>query len=289
MKYHVVDAFTESAFKGNPAAVCLLEEERDDEWLQALAAEFNISMTCYLIPIQQGTEIPRFHLRWFSPIVEDNLCGHATLAAAHVAFSSGLVDNDVIEFMTQSGMLTAKKISSINGMKNFQNHEAKDAFYVELDFPADPISELKFDDISLISGVLSEASIVDVKRTEIQDDLIVVVESAKNVTEVQPHFDAIFKLPVRGVSVSGVAPPESGFDFYSRFFCPKIGINEDPVCGTAHLGMASYWSKKLGKCDLKAYQTSTRGGVLNIHIDEQKQRVFLRGKAITVMEGFVLV
>lgn len=217
MKYYVVDAFTESAFKGNPAAVCLLEEERDDEWLQALAAEFNISMTSYLIPIQQETKIPRFHLRWFSPIVEDNLCGHATLAAAHVAFSSGLVDRDVIEFMTQSGMLTAKKISSINGstsgMKNFQNHEAKDVFYVELDFPADPISELKFDDISLISGVLSEASIVDVKRTEIQDDLIVMVASAKNVTEVQPHFDAIYKLPVRGVSVSGVAPPESGFDF----------------------------------------------------------------------------
>ncbi|KAK2455571.1 putative isomerase [Trifolium repens] len=294
VKYYVVNAFTDTAFKGNPAAVCLLEEEQDEKWLQALAAEFNISVTCYVIPLQGTTSNPRFRLRWFTHILEVNICAHATLAASHALFSSGLVDNNVtIEFVTQSGILTAKKISMINGtshLKNLQNgNKAKDVLHIELDFPADPITELNIDDTSLISQALDGASIVDLKRTQIQHDILVVVTSGQNVTEVEPKFDEIVKCPGRGIIVTGIAPPESGFDFYSRFFCPKYGVNEDPVCGSAHCALASYWSKKLEKCDLKAYQASARGGVLNIHINEQKQRVFLRGKAITVMKGCVLV
>ncbi|XP_045819156.1 uncharacterized isomerase BH0283-like [Trifolium pratense] len=290
VKYYVVDAFTDSAFKGNPAAVCLLEEEKDNQWLQSVAAEFNISETCYLTPIH-GTSVPRFGLRWFTPAAEVKLCGHATLAASHTLFSSGLVDKNVIEFVTLSGVLTAKKISTINGTSapNLQNGKAKDGFYIELDFPADPIAEFNSNDNSLISEALNGASIIDIKRTAVADNLLVVVKSGKDVAEVQPQFDAIVKCPGMGIIVTGSAPPESGFDFYSRYFCPKFGINEDPVCGSAHCGLAPYWSKKLGKSDLKAYQASARGGVLNLHIDEQKQRVFLRGKAITVMEGCVLV
>ncbi|XP_073223829.1 uncharacterized protein [Cicer arietinum] len=282
-----VDAFTDSAFKGNPAAVCLLEEDKNDYWFQSVAAEFNISETCYLTSIH-GTSIPRFGLRWFTPVSEVNLCGHATLAAAQTLFSTGLVDNNVIEFVTLSGILTAKKIPASN-VTSAQNDEAKDTFYIELDFPADPIAESNSDDTSLISEALNGASIIDIKRTKNGDDLLVVVSSGKNVTEVEPQLDVIGKIAGRGVIVTGIAPSESGFDFYSRYFCPKFGINEDPVCGSAHCSLATYWSKKLGKCDLNAYQASARGGAINIHLDEQKQRVFLRGKAITVMEGCILV
>jgi len=290
VKYYVVDAFTDSAFKGNPAAVCFLEEDRSDEWLQSLAAEFNISETCFLTPIH-GTSVPRFGLRWFTPTAEVKLCGHATLAASHTLFSSGLVDSNVIEFVTLSGVLSVKKIPSIDaaGVPNLQNGDTPVGFYIELDFPVDPITESNSDDTSLISEALNGASIIDIKKTQIGDNLIVVVASGKNVTEIQPQLDAIVKCPGTGIIVTGIAPPESGFDFYSRYFCPKFGINEDPVCGSAHCGLAPYWSKKLGKCDLRAYQASARGGILDLHLDEQKQRLFLRGKAVTVMEGFVLV
>ncbi|GAY67844.1 hypothetical protein CUMW_259680 [Citrus unshiu] len=123
------------------------------------------------------------------------------------------------------------------------------------------------------------------KFRNIDMDKEVVLPSAKSVTDVEPQFDQIRKCPGSGIIVSGLAPPESGFDFYSRFFCPKFGINEDPVCGSAHCALATYWSQKLGKCDFVAYAASPRSGILNIHVDKQNQRVQLRGKAITVMEG----
>ncbi|XP_054803456.1 uncharacterized protein LOC129306747 isoform X2 [Prosopis cineraria] len=271
VKYSVVDAFTESPFKGNPAAVCLLEEERDDNWLQAIAAEFNISETCYLTRIAESegpphlinaSSNPRFRLRWFTPVCEVELCGHATLAAAHTLFSSGLVASNIVEFVTLSGVLTAKKIPEI---------------------------EFHSTETSQISAVLKGASIFEIKRTTIGDDLLVEVTSGKSVVEHKPQFDAIVKCPGRGLIVTSIAPSDSGFDFYSRFFCPKFGINEDPVCGSVHCALASYWSKKLGKLDFNAYQASRRGGVLNIHLDEQNQRVLLRGKAVTVMEGCIIV
>ncbi|XP_057741195.1 uncharacterized protein LOC130958392 [Arachis stenosperma] len=292
VKYSVVNAFTDSAFKGNPAAVCFLEEEKEQKWLQSVAAEFNVPVTCYLTRIfshSNGTfhHFPRFNLRWFTHVTEVNICAHATLAAAHTLFSSGLVDcNNVIEFVTHSGILSAKRIQA-----TLQNSSKKDnGFFIELDFPAYPITEPNLDETSQIYEALNYcASIIDIKRTQITDDLLVVVSSGEAVRKVEPKFDAISKIPGRGVIVSGIAPPSSGFDFYSRFFCPKDGVNEDPVCGTAHCGLASYWSKKLGKCDFNAYQASERGGILNIHIDAKNQRVLLRGKAVTVMEGCLLV
>ncbi|XP_015575645.1 uncharacterized isomerase BH0283-like [Ricinus communis] len=295
IKYFVVDAFTNSAFKGNPAAVCLLEDERDDKWLQSVAAEFNISETCYLTRISHHSDTvpsnPRFRLRWFTPVAEVKLCGHATLAASHTIFSNGLVNSDIIEFDTLSGILTAKKVSEISktDVSSIQNGEANELFLIELNFPTVLSTEFNSVDLAPISKALNGASIIDIRRTTTADDLFVVLPSAKAVSELQPQFDDILKCPGRGIIVSGVAPPESGFDFYSRFFCPKYGINEDPVCGSAHCALAPYWGKKLGKCDFMAYQASPRSGILDIHLDEQNQRVLLRGKAVTVMEGSLLV
>lgn len=295
VKYFVVDAFTDSAFKGNPAAVCLLDEDRDEQWLQAVATEFNISQTCYLtrpthadsLHSSDGTSNPRFRLRWFTPVAEVELCGHATLAAAHTLFSRGLVNSNVVEFDTLSGILTAKKVPDVKA--KLENGEAKECYFVELDFPTVPTTDFNTTEVSLIHKALNVSSIVDMKITTTSEDILVVLPSAKSVTEVQPQFDEILKCPGRGIIVSGLAPPESGFDFYSRFFCPKFGISEDPVTGSAHCALALYWSQKLGKSDFVAYQASPRGGILSIHLNEHNQRVLLRGKAVTVMEGCLLV
>ncbi|KAI9080283.1 hypothetical protein K1719_037677 [Acacia pycnantha] len=300
VKYSVVDAFADLPFSGNPAAVCLLEEERDDQWLQVVAAEFNLSETCYLTPIAESegpanlinaSSNPRFHLRWFTPVCEVKLCGHATLAAAHTLFSSGSVASNTVEFVTLSGVLTAKKVPdiSIAGASGLESVENLDRYSIELDFPADPPTEFHSTETSQISAALEGATIVEMKRSSIGDYLLVEVSSGESVIEFKPQFDAIEKCPGDGIIVTAVAPSDSGFDFFSRYFCPKAGINEDPVTGSAHCALASYWSKKLGKCDFKAYQASGRGGVLNIHLDEQKQRVLLRGRGITMMEGSILV
>ncbi|RVW54856.1 putative isomerase BH0283 [Vitis vinifera] len=244
VKFTVVDAFTDSAFKGNPAAVCLLEEERDEDWLQALAMEFNISETCYLNRITEPEALdssttiltPRFRLRWFTPVAEVNLCGHATLAAAHFLFTSRLVNGNLIEFITLSGVLTARKVMQGNKSDalEYENGEAQEHFSIELDFPIVPMVEYNSAEVASISKALNGASVIDIKKTE-KDDLF------------------------------------------------------DPVCGSAYCSLAPYWSQKLGKCDLLAYAASPRSGIVDIHLDEQNQRVLLRGKAVTVMEGCVLV
>uniref|UniRef100_A0A5B7A445 Putative phenazine biosynthesis-like domain-containing protein 1 n=1 Tax=Davidia involucrata TaxID=16924 RepID=A0A5B7A445_DAVIN len=301
VKYRVVDAFTDSPFKGNPAAVCLLEEERDDEWLQAVASEFNLSETCYLTRLTDSasdiqdssttTSNPRFRLRWFTPVAEAKFCGHATLAAAHFLFTSGSVNANKIEFLTLSGVLTAKRVleAQKSVSLNFQKREAQECLSIELDFPVVPIIEFNCDEVSLISEALGGASLVEIKKTT-SDDLFVVLSSGKAVADLQPQFDQIQKCPGDdGIIVTALAPPGSGFDFISRYFCPKFGIYEDPVTGSVHCALAPYWCKKLGKCDFVAYQASPRGGILNLHLDEKNQRVLLRGKAITVMEGTLLV
>ncbi|KAL4654927.1 hypothetical protein ACB092_01G414900 [Castanea dentata] len=295
VKYYVVDAFTDTAFKGNPAAVCLLEEERDEKWLQAVAAEFNFAETCYLTRLSGSDSLdssnPRFRLRWFTPVAEVKLCGHATLAAAHALFSSGLVNSNIIEFVTLSGILTAKKFqeAKASNISDIQNVESQDCFLIELDFPTIPTTDFNSEEVSSISNALNGASVIDIKKTATSGDLFVVLPSGESVVEILPEFDAIRKCPESGIIATGAAPSGSGFDFYSRAFWPKLGINEDPVTGSAHCALAPYWSKKLGKCDLVAYQASPRSGVLNIHVDEQNQRVLMRGKSVTIMEGSLLV
>ncbi|PIA44791.1 hypothetical protein AQUCO_01700408v1 [Aquilegia coerulea] len=303
VKYYVVDAFTDSPFKGNPAAVCLLEEERDDDWLQSVAKEFNISQTGYLTRILTDTDstaanesfnstdlTPRFRLRWFTTVREVKLCGHATLAAAHVLFASGLVKSNRIEFSTLSGILTAKKVQA--GMLDISsslNGKPEDHFSIELDFPADSVVECEPHDIPSIPLTLNGVPIINIKKMATTGDLIVELSSGTIVADLQPNLDEIHKCPGRGVIITGIAPSESGFDFFSRFFCPKFGINEDPVCGSAHCGLAPYWSKKLGKCDLKAYMASPRGGILDLHLNEETQRLLIAGRSVIVMEGSLLV
>ncbi|CAM8894464.1 unnamed protein product [Rhodiola kirilowii] len=284
IKYFLVDAYTETAFKGNPAAVCFLEEEKDDEWLQAVAKEFNISQTCYLIPIVPdggGSALPRFRLRWFTPVTEVKLCGHATLAAAHTLFLSNLVDSSTIEFDTLSGVLTAKRVTGTsNGDQSFS---------IELNFPSTTIVQCDSSDTELISKALNVADFVEVKTTLPENDLLVVLPTGKDVADLQPNIDEIGNIPGRGVIVTGAAPVESGYDFISRFFCPRFGIPEDPVCGTAHCALTTYWSEKLGKTDFVAYQASPRGGILGLRLDKPNHRVYLTGKAIIVMAGCILV
>ncbi|XP_021898064.1 uncharacterized protein LOC110814796 [Carica papaya] len=297
VKYCVVDAFTDSPFKGNPAAVCLLEEDKDDEWLQSLAAEFNVSMTCYLTRTADSstdTSNPRFRLRWFTPITEVDICGHATLASAHFLFSGGLVHSSTIEFETLSGILTAKKVQDGKAI-NFsqaQNGEAKKlSFLIELDFPIFPTTEFISSEVSTIARALNVASnsIVEIKKTTKLGTILVVLTSWKSVIELEPNFDEIMKCPGRGIIVSAEAPQDSEFDFCSRFFFPKYGIKEDPVCGSAHCSLTPYWSQKLKKFDFLAYAASSRSGVLNIHLNTDSQRVLLRGKAVVIMEGRILV
>ncbi|CAN8311094.1 unnamed protein product [Cochlearia groenlandica] len=292
VKYFVVDAFTESAFKGNPAAVCLIDDgddRRDDAWLQSLAAEFNLSETCFLTPItlsDDHRDSPRFLLRWFTPVTEVDLCGHATLASAHVLFSNYLVDSDYVEFSTLSGILKAKRLPLTSPPKE---SESESAFLIELDFPLVPTSEINScTDLSGISKALNGPDIVDVKATK--NDILVVLSSWEAVTKLQPRIDEILKCSCEGLLVTAAAAAaEYPYDFCSRYFAPKTGINEDPVTGSAHCTLAHYWNIKMNKCDFLAYQASSRGGTLKVHLDKEKQRVLLRGRAITIMEGCVLV
>nr|GMD18578.1 putative PhzC/PhzF-type epimerase [Ipomoea batatas] len=292
VKCYLVDVFTDSAFKGNPALVCVLDEEseRDSEWMKCIAREFNAPMTCFLARIAQSEVVlsdtavvnPRFHLRWFTPFaVEVELCGHATVAAAHHLFSNGLVRTETVEFSTLSGVVCARKLPD--------DQAADNTFYVELDFPIIPVSDINCaGDIPAVAKCLNGASVVEISRTA-KGDLFVVLPSADAVVAVDPDMDEIKKLSGKGMILTGSAPSQSGFDFFSRVFWPKVGVPEDPVCGSAHCALAYYWHKKLGKCDLVAYAASARGGVLKLHVDEDKQRVLISGKAVAVMEGLVLV
>ncbi|XP_020878325.1 uncharacterized protein LOC9308876 [Arabidopsis lyrata subsp. lyrata] len=290
VKYFVVDAFTDSAFKGNPAAVCFLNDddnsERDDTWLQSLAAEFNISDTCFLTPIT-GFDA-RFSLRWFTPLAEVDLCGHATLASVHCLFSNGLVDSDMVEFVTRSGILSAKRVSDTSELND--GDVKGGSFLIELNFPVVTTCDINLSDVSssMITKALNGATIVDIKATA-TNNILVVLPSMESVTELQPRMDDILKCPCDGIIVTAAGSAGSAYDFYSRYFAPKFGVDEDPVCGSAHCALAHYWSLKMNKCDFLAYQASRRSGTIRIHLDKEKQRVLLRGKSVTVMEGHVLV
>lgn len=298
VKYFVVDAFTESAFKGNQAAVCFLEEdhERDDVWLQSMASEFDLPLTCFLIPIP-GSEPPRFLLRWFTAVAEMDICGHATLASAHSIFSNSLVgSSDTVEFSTNSGILTAKRLSDC---------DSKRSFLIEMNFPVITTCEYSSKDVSIFSKALNGATIVDVRETKTDrlifkpligafkttstDQIIVVLSSWESVIEFQPRVDDIVKCPGKVMIVTAAAPQGSPFDFCSRLFAPKLGLNEDSVCGSAHCSLAHYWSLKMNKCDFVAFAASQRSGTLKVHYDKEKQRVLLTGKAVTVMKGSILV
>ncbi|XP_058083946.1 uncharacterized protein LOC131231678 [Magnolia sinica] len=297
VQYSVIDAFTQSPFKGNPAAVCLLEEERDDAWMRSVALEFNIALTAFLTRITPSVDSEnhdrnqRFGLRWFTRGTEVKICGHATLAAAHFLFTSGLATTNTIEFLTKSGLLTARRVDGFKqpGTLASLNENAEELFSIELDFPTIPLIECNPEEHPSIPRTLNGVPMINIKKAAILDDLVVELSSGNAVAELQPQFDELQECAGRGVIITGLAPPGSGFDFCTRFFCPKLGVNEDAVCGSAHCALAPYWSKKLGKHDLIAYMASPRGGRLDLHLEETTQRVLIRGEAVTIMSGLILV
>jgi len=258
MRLFQVDAFTSEAFKGNPAAVCLLDGERDAAWMQSVATEMKLSATAFLLPRDGG-----FSLRWFTPAVEVALCGHATLASAHALWQEGALGaGATARFHTKSGLLTA----------------ARNGDWLELDFPATP--EQPSDPPPALLESLGITAPVYVGRNKF--DYLVEVESEEIVRALAPDHARLRTVPVRGVIVtSRSSSPE--FDFVSRFFAPGSGIDEDPVTGSAHCCLAPYWSARLGKDVMTAFQASPRGGVVRVRLDGD--RVKLAGRAVTVFRG----
>lgn len=255
-----VDAFTKRPFGGNPAAVCWLEQEADPAWMQAVAMEMNLSETAFVRRLPDGHE-----LRWFTPTVEVDLCGHATLASAHAVWSAGLADREVpLRFHTRSGVLTC----------------VSDGPLIELDFPSTPPRP------EPASAVLIESLGATPRSTErSRFDFLAVFDSEQEVRRLKPNFRLMETIPVRGVIVTGPSD-DPQFDFVSRFFAPAVGVDEDPVCGSAHCCLAPYWAGRLKKTALMAHQISKREGVLHLRV--QGERVILGGQAVTVWQGELL-
>jgi PhzF family phenazine biosynthesis protein len=255
-----VDAFTDTAFAGNPAAVCLLQAPRDEDWMQSVAREMNLSETAFLVRTADG-----YDLRWFTPSVEVALCGHATLASAHVLWEDGhLPPAQQARFHTKSGLLTGDRAGE----------------WIELDFPA------KREEPASAPAGLAEALGVTPKYVgKNQFDYLVEIDGEVAVRRLTPNHAALAALPVRGVIVTSRAD-SPGYDFVSRFFAPGSGVPEDPVTGSAHCALGPYWQSRLGKSDLVAYQASPRGGVVRVRV--AGDRVKLGGKAVTVLRGELL-
>lgn len=252
-----VDAFTSVPFSGNPAAVCVLPEARDAAWMQHVAMEMNLSETAFLVRQSDG-----FNLRWFTPAVEVDLCGHATLASAHVLWEAGYVlPNQQARFHTKSGLLTAEKHGE----------------WIELDFPAS-LEQPAEAPSALLSALGVSATYVGRNMF----DYLVEVASEEVVRQMLPNFSLLATVPTRGVIVTSRASTPD-YDFVSRFFGPQVGINEDPVTGSAHCCLAPYWQKKLGKDEMVGYQASARGGVVRVRL--AGDRVYLGGQAVTVLRG----
>jgi PhzF family phenazine biosynthesis protein len=256
----VIDAFTDRPFAGNPAAVCLLPGWKDERWLQNVAGEMNLSETAFLVKSPQG-----FELRWFTPRVEVDLCGHATLASAHAIWHEGLVPpSAAIHFSTRSGILKAVRRSEA----------------IELDFPLQPETPAEAP-----PGLVEALGISPLYIGKNQFDYLVEVESDAALRRISPDFKRLAQISVRGVIVtSRSADPR--FDFVSRFFAPAAGIDEDPVTGSAHCCLGDFWRKRLGKNELTAYQASARGGVVNVRVNGD--RAFLGGNAVMVTKGELL-
>jgi predicted PhzF superfamily epimerase YddE/YHI9 len=258
--YHV-NAFIHRPGGGNPAAVCLLKEMPSDDWLQMVATQMNLSETAYLLPEGDG-----HRLRWFTPGVEVDLCGHATLASAHVLWETGRLPLDKpARFQTRGGLLTAERRSE----------------WIELDFPARPA------ELCAPPPELGPALGVVPKTAGYNGmDWLVEVESAAVVRALRPDFARLATLPVRGIIVTAVSD-DPAYDFISRFFAPATGVPEDPVTGSAHCCLTPFWRERLGKNELKAFQASARGGELRVRLDGK--RVRLGGRAETVLRGELLL
>jgi PhzF family phenazine biosynthesis protein len=253
-----VDAFADHAFTGNPAAVCILPAPRAEGWMQSVAAEMNLSETAFLHAEEDG-----WRLRWFTPEVEVALCGHATLATAHVLWEDGhLPAGEVARFHTRSGLLTARRAGE----------------WIELDFPAKPILDAPAPD-----GLAEALGVGPVYVGRSHFDVLVEVASEAEVRALRPDLGRLAAVEARGVIVTASADGGAGYDFVSRFFAPRVGVAEDPVTGSAHCVLAPYWASKLGRDELVGFQASRRGG--RVRVRAAGERVHLGGRAITVLRG----
>jgi PhzF family phenazine biosynthesis protein len=256
-----VDAFTSQPFRGNPAAICFLDGERPDEWMQNVALEMNLSETAFLLPREDG-----WSLRWFTPATEVALCGHATLASAHALWEEKLLEpGQQARFHTRSGLLTADRNGSL----------------IELDFPA-----TRAEPAEPPPGLLEALGVtapLAVARSKF--DFLVEVQSEEIVRALDPNHAELRKIPVRGVIVTSRGPGE--YDFVSRFFAPGSGVDEDPVTGSAHCCLTPWWAERLGRNEMTAYQASPRGGVVRVRL--AGDRVKLGGSAVTTLRGVLVV
>jgi PhzF family phenazine biosynthesis protein len=261
MRIHVVDAFTDRPFAGNPAAVCLLAESADPGWMQRVATEMNLSETAFPRPLRDDPDAD-YELRWFTPAVEVALCGHATLASAHVLYETGAVPADrPIRFRTlRSGVLTV----------------SRDGARLAMDFPACPP-----DKIDPPAGLAEALGAVPTwTGRNVQTDVLAVVQDAETVRTLTPDLSALTAVGGRGVCVTAA---DAGYDFVSRFFAPAVGVPEDPVTGSAHCMLAPFWAERLGRTQMRAHQASARGGDVDVAV--RGDRVILTGSAVTVIEG----
>ena len=258
MRLFQVDAFADRVFAGNPAAVCLLGGPAEAGWMQSVASEMNLSETAFVEPRAAG-----YGLRWFTPVAEVGLCGHATLASAHILYETGQAEPaDRVTFDSVSGPLTGRR---------------EDGLLV-LDFPARPAGP-----VPAPPGLLAALGVDRAEWTgQAKDDLMVVVSREEEVTGLRPDTVALAGYGTRGIIVTAPAS-RPGADFVSRFFAPGVGIAEDPVTGSAHCTLAPYWAQRLGRPQLTGYQASARGGTVQVRVDGD--RVLLAGRAVTVFSG----
>ena len=255
-----IDAFTDRPFAGNPAAVCLLPGPADGAWMQQVAMEMNLSETAFLHRQADG-----FGLRWFTPAVEVDLCGHATLASAHALWEIGrLRPDEPARFHTRSGLLTAVRVGE----------------WIELNFPSTP--EVP---VSAPPGLIEALGVTPSYVGKSRSDYLIELDSEEAVRNVRPDFTRLLATATRGVIVTSRSRTPNR-DFVSRFFAPAVGVNEDPVTGSAHCTLAPFWSKRLKKDRFLAHQLSERGGVLKVRLDSE--RVRLSGQAVTVLRGELL-
>ncbi|RCV24462.1 LOW QUALITY PROTEIN: hypothetical protein SETIT_5G086400v2 [Setaria italica] len=284
-RFAVVDAFTDVAFRGNPAAVCLLDgagsgariHDVDRKWMLAVAAESSTRRTRRSSPPPPPTEArrrrARFHIRWFTTVTEVELCGHATLAAAHFLLTGGVVGTGTtgaIEFVTMVGLvlvLTARwQVKARNRAQDSATHGVdRGGFCIELAFPVASVEEC------------ASGEVAGPERVPTQE-----------VARLYPNFIEIQECAKRAIIIAGPAPIGSQVDFITLLFAPNVAINEDQVCGSVHCAFAPYWAKKLGKTRLTAQMASSRGGTLRLELNEHAQRVRIRGEAVTVMVGTLL-
>jgi len=252
-----VDSFTSRPFAGNPAGVCILPKPADESWMLKVASEMNLAETAFLVARRDG-----YDLRWFTPTVEVDLCGHATLASAHVLWEDGhLKLNAPARFHTKSGLLTADRRGD----------------WIELDFPATPAAPADAPP-GLIEALGARPEFVGRSRF----DYFLELEDEAAVRKLDPDLGAIARVSARGVIVTARAD-KGKYDFVSRFFAPQSGVPEDPVTGSAHCALAPYWSARLGKKELMAFQASTRGGEIRLRLEGD--RVRLGGQAVTVLRA----